>query len=220
MLSVRQSGSSPWQNRANIVTKRILDGMWCLSVELKLPFHQWFFSHNSRPVEILFCCYSMPGHQIANFCTCHDKIATTLYCLMCTFFCNQLIRSWMGSNLNCQEIWIMMTKKQKQKKHWNVSLIQIVWRQDHCNLITGTQSFLEWSDVISLITGFCAKTLRIHACNSSKDLRCHSLPIVVDHTTLNWIQCMTLNIFKHCHLGYLNLKIYSPVKFHHSHVYQ
>ena len=24
---------------------------------------------------------------------------------------------------------------------------------------------------------------------------------------------MTLNIFKHCHLGYLNLKIYSPINF-------
>ena len=25
---------------------------------------------------------------------------------------------------------------------------------------------------------------------------------------------MTLNIFKHCHLGYLNLKIYSPINFY------
>ena len=31
---------------------------------------------------------------------------------------------------------------------------------------------------------------------------------------------MTLNIVKHSHLGYLNLKIYSPIKFYHGHVFQ
>ena len=35
-----------------------------------------------------------------------------------------------------------------------------------------------------------------------------------------YLQCMTLNIFKPCHLGYLNLKIYSPIKFYHSYVFQ
>ena len=33
-------------------------------------------------------------------------------------------------------------------------------------------------------------------------------------------QCMILNISKDCHLGYLNLKIYSPIKFCHSHIFQ
>ena len=37
---------------------------------------------------------------------------------------------------------------------------------------------------------------------------------------VGYLQCMTLNIFKHCHLGYLNLKIYSLIKFYHSHVFQ
>ena len=36
---------------------------------------------------------------------------------------------------------------------------------------------------------------------------------------INCIQCMTLNIFKDCHSGYLNLKIYSPIKFCRCHVH-
>ena len=33
-------------------------------------------------------------------------------------------------------------------------------------------------------------------------------------------QCMTLNIFKECHSGYLNLKIYSPIEFCLGHIFQ
>ena len=34
------------------------------------------------------------------------------------------------------------------------------------------------------------------------------------------MQCMTLNIFKDCHSGYSNLKIYSPIKFCCGHILQ
>ena len=33
-------------------------------------------------------------------------------------------------------------------------------------------------------------------------------------------QCTTLNIFKDCHLGYLNLKIYSPIKLCRGRIFQ
>ena len=36
----------------------------------------------------------------------------------------------------------------------------------------------------------------------------------------NTDQCMTLNISMDCHLGYLNLKIYSPIKFCGGHIFQ
>ena len=37
---------------------------------------------------------------------------------------------------------------------------------------------------------------------------------------MNSKQCMTLNIFKDCHSGYLNLKIYSQIRFCRGHVFQ
>ena len=35
---------------------------------------------------------------------------------------------------------------------------------------------------------------------------------------MSFLQCMTLNILKDCHLGHLKLRIYGPIKFsHHEH---
>ena len=37
--------------------------------------------------------------------------------------------------------------------------------------------------------------------------------IVQTYVHADLVQCITLNILKDCHLGYLNLKIYGPIKF-------
>ena len=62
------------------------------------------FHHKSNLTEILFCCNSIPFHQIATmFCTCHDSYAV----MACAQFCSHyFITCWLKTKFSDKfELW-------------------------------------------------------------------------------------------------------------------
>ena len=72
------------------------------------PISLTIFADNSNSMEILSCCNSVAGHQIATkFCTCHDSIAV----MQCTKFgSDHHIRIEVRVKQSFHRIWIAMEK--------------------------------------------------------------------------------------------------------------